>query len=399
MRVLHVIPSLSPIHGGPSVALPLMARALRQQGIDVDVVTTDDDGPGRRMTGCATGTWLQEEGFRATYFPKQTEFYKTSLPLALWLWRHARDYDLVHIHALFSFTSNAAAWIARLRGVPYIIRPLGLLNQWGMENRRRWIKQASFNLIERPVLRTAAAIHYTSGQEAREATRLRLGDNGRILPLGADLSALAEPADHHLFDQSFPARIERPTVLFLSRIDPKKGLELLIDAFASLLKQSPGTAPRPVLLVAGQGEPGYTDELRQKVRELDIEDDVIWTGRLEGELKRSALAAADVFALPSQSENFGIALLEAMASGKACVSSPEVALAEDVRDTGAVSVVNRDPMKWTAELKRLLAGPAARSTLGHRAREIANERYSLTGMGEGLKALYRRIIQGDALAS
>src|SRR5581483_7423217 len=116
------------------------------------------------------------------YFPRQTSFYLFSLPFTTWLWRHAADYDLIHIHALFSYTSNAAAAIARAKGIPYAIRPLGVLNRWGMEHRRPGLKKLSFALIERPLLRDAAFIHYTAEQERVEAAECGFRDKPMIIP-------------------------------------------------------------------------------------------------------------------------------------------------------------------------------------------------------------------------
>src|ERR1043165_5859974 len=108
MKVLHVIPSVSPVHGGPSFALPLIARALADAGVEVDVATTNDDGPGKKTT-TPLGERIQQEGYGIYYFEKQTDFYKVSRPFARWMRQRVADYDLMHIHALFSYTSISAA--------------------------------------------------------------------------------------------------------------------------------------------------------------------------------------------------------------------------------------------------------------------------------------------------
>ena len=113
MKVLHVIPSLSPSQGGPSKALPEMARALVQAGVSVDVACTDDDGTGLRLSEVSHGVPVTHaDGFRVFYFPKQTEFYKVSLPLLRWLCRHAREYDVIHVHTVFSFSTVAGSLAA-----------------------------------------------------------------------------------------------------------------------------------------------------------------------------------------------------------------------------------------------------------------------------------------------
>src|ERR1700677_4503086 len=170
MKILHVIPSLSPSDGGPSVALPLMARSLVGHGVQVDVATTNDNGPDNRLD-VPLCQRMQRDGYGVFYFRRQTRFYKASLPLSRWLSAHVADYDLVHIHALFSHASNSAARHAARRGIPYIIRPLGVLNSWGMENRRPLLKTLSFQFVEKSTLLHAAAIHYTSQAEKSEAER------------------------------------------------------------------------------------------------------------------------------------------------------------------------------------------------------------------------------------
>src|SRR5882672_4679162 len=146
MRVLHVIPSLSAKDGGPSFALPLMARGLVQAGIEVDVLTTDgnestdkptvsvEDPDASRITDHASG-------INYIHVKRQFQFYKVSFSMTRWLSHNIEHYDLVHIHALFSYASTTAAWVAARHNVPYIVRPLGVLNRWGMENRRRWLKR------------------------------------------------------------------------------------------------------------------------------------------------------------------------------------------------------------------------------------------------------------------
>ena len=225
MKVLHVIPSLSPIHGGPTHALAMMERALVGEGITVETATTDDDGPGRR-NGKRCGVPLSENGAVRRYFRKQFDFYKPSLPFARWIAHEVRNYDLVHIHALFSFTSTVAARAARRAGVPYVIRPLGTLADYGLKARRPWLKSLSLRHIEGPALRNAAAVHFTSEAEAAEARALGIPMREVIIPLGVDPPA------------GLPPRREAgpvPRALFLSRLDPKKNVEGLLEAI-SLLK-------------------------------------------------------------------------------------------------------------------------------------------------------------------
>jgi len=387
MKVLHVIPSLSPTQGGPSFALPLMARGLAQAALTIDVATTDDDGAGRHLN-VPLGSAVEHEGWRVFYFRKQTELYKASWPLHRWLARHVTDYDLIHIHALFSFTSIDAARTARSRRVPYIIRPLGLLNRWGMDNRRPRLKAISFRFIERPLLRHAAAIHYTSHAEQAEAELAGAAGPPLIVPLGIDLDTFRNLPKSERFLDRFPQARGRMIVLFLSRLDAKKGLDLLLPAFASVRE----AVPEALLVIAGEGDEPYVTSLRAQATRLGIERDVVWTGYLSGGDKLSAFNAATVFVLSSYSENFGIALVEALAAGLPCVTTDGVAVSEHVRKYDAGLVVPCEVAPLGTALARVLADAGLRTRLSAGARRLADERFSLDVMTSSLVAAYRRIL-------
>lgn len=389
MKVLHVIPSLSAVHGGPTHALAMMERALTQQGIEVETATTDDDGPGRR-NGKRCGEPLRENGVVRRYFPKRTEFYKVSPAFARWIAREVRGYDIVHIHALFSFTSSVAAWAARRAGVPYVIRPLGTLNSYGMDQSRSRLKALSMKLVEETALRHAAAVHFTSEQEANDARRLGLGLREAVIPLGVDVARSAPVAG----DGRFAGLRGSPCVLFLSRLDAKKNLEGLLDALAIVRNDAPGIR----LVIGGDGPPGYVAALHSRADALGLASSVIWAGYLEGAGKAAALAAADVFALPSFSENFGIAAAEALAAGVPCLLGSGVAIAADVVRAGAGVETGTDPQSISDGLRRMIGDPKALAEMSVSATELARRRFSVDAMGAGLKNLYTKIL-GQSAAS
>jgi glycosyltransferase involved in cell wall biosynthesis len=389
MKILHVIPSVAPHEGGPSFALPLMARGLSEAGVSVDVVTTDDDGRGGHLDA-PLGEAVEQSGARFFYFRRQTQFYKASWPMSLWLARNISRYDCVHIHALFSYASSNAARFALSRRVPYVVRPLGVLNRWGMANRRRVLKRLSLRLIERRILENAASVHYTSEQERLEAEEAGVRATAAVIPLGIDTREF-----HHLpgpgrFYEKFPKTAGRDIVLFLSRLDSKKGLELLLPAFADAHSKNPNA----LLVIAGTGDKALTDDLEGLAARLEIADQIVWAGFTSGQEKLSALAAASVFALPSHSENFGIAVVEAMASGLPCVLSDRVGIAADVERLEAGLIVPCQADAIASALRRLLAEPDLRARLGVRAREAAAERFSLEAMTRALIGLYDRITRG-----
>ncbi|HXI93333.1 MAG TPA: glycosyltransferase, partial [Blastocatellia bacterium] len=380
MRVLHVIPSVSPSDGGPSFAMPLIARGLELSGVQVDVATTEGDREQR----------INQNGVSFFYFQRQSEFYKVSLPLSKWLSEHIRDYDLVHIHALFSYSSYAAARLATKNDVPYIVRPLGVLNRWGMQNRRKLLKRLSFRFIEQRIMRNAAAIHYTSEQERLEAEETGVRNQSVVIPLAVDLSGFRELPGPEPFYEKFPDARGREIILFLSRLDPKKGLDLLLRAFAKCDGRRMTEDDRrpttddghrssvvgPLLVIAGDGDDQFVEGLRSLAGELGIADEILWAGFLGGDDKLSAMAAASMFVLPSYSENFGIALAEAMAAGLPCVMSDQVGIAVDANEYDAGLVVPCEVGPLTSAMQRLLDDPELRGRLGANARRLVDDRFS-----------------------
>jgi len=382
MKVLHVIPSLSLTEGGPTRALAAIEQALGVQGISVETASTDDAGPGRH-NGKPLAQPLPENGAVHWYFAKRTDFYKWSPAFARWIRKEIRGYDLLHIHAVFSFTSTTAAHAARAAGVPYIVRPLGTLSDYGMTRRRPWLKAASMRFIDGPLLRDAAAVHFTSDEEAMEARKLGLPLKEAVIPLSVVLPA---NACAKTYANTLPAA---PRLLFLSRLDAKKNLEGLLDALA-LLKHE---MPQLRLVVAGAGTPDYVSALKARAQSLGVEGLVDWAGHVEGEAKAAAFADADFFVLPSYSENFGIAAAEALAAGLPCVLGQGVAIAKDVVEAGAGMAVGTDAASIAQGLRRIIADHETLPALSANALRLARERYSIDAMGASLKRLYEEILQ------
>jgi glycosyltransferase involved in cell wall biosynthesis len=380
-----VIPSVGPLRGGPSFALMAITRSLASEGVEVHVATTDDNGPTRLDVQLARP--LTCEKVTTWHFRRQTKFYTFSWPLTRWLAHHAQDYDLVHIHSLFSYPSLVASHSAWRAGVPYVVRPLGTLNHWGMTNRRPWLKRLSFRLVERRILQGAAAVQYTSEREREEAGRLGVCHPYVVLPPGIDpILCETRPAPDQLDPQNTGLK-EGKTILFLSRIDEKKGLEHLLHAFARMV----ATSPEAVLVVAGSGDQRYVKFLQELCRRLDIAESVRWPGFLHGEDKLAALTAARIFVLPSHSENFGIAAVEAMAAGLPVILSEHVGISEEVGENRAGLIVPCESEALAAALERLLGDPMLCQELGRNGRRLATDCYSTGATTRQLIALYERV--------
>ncbi len=390
MRVLHVIPSISPLRGGPSRAVIDMVAALRLQDVDAAILTTNDHGPGLHPE-LVTGRWQWHQGVPVLAFPRWSppvaalREFAFSPALSLWLARHLKQYDLLHIHALFSYPSTSAMVQARWARVPYILRSIGQLSPWSLAQ-SRGRKRLLLRLIERRNLEQAAALHFTTTAERDEAAALGLAPPSLVLPLGVrgpDLLAA-------------PVAVPKPSTpvrfLFLSRLHPKKQLEKLLEALALLQRQRPEASWE--LAIAGDGEPRYVAALQEQTRELGIDTRCHWLGFVEGEAKWRALDAADWYVLPSAAENFGIAAVEALASGTPVILSPEVAVAADVDRAGAGLVCASDPEALAMTLATALVRPSL--SMRTSAFNLAESDFSWSTIALQLRDAYRQVLPPSA---
>ncbi len=367
-----------------------MCRTLSQEGVDTLVATTDADGPGRLSV--PHGRVVSYCQVPVIVFRRQwSEAVKYSAPLARWLERNVERFDVVHIHAVFSHACVAAATACRRRGVPYVVRPLGSLDPWSMQ--QKWLpKRLLWYLGVRAMLAGAAAVHYTTFEERRlaeDGLRLR---RGTVIPLGVDPSLLADVDPQPLFRESSPELEDGPYALVLSRLHPKKGLALLLDVFLEVTREREFESWR--LVIAGDGDPEYVDELRRVLitsRELHRCMPVIFTGWLEGQARIAALQGAALFVLVSQQENFGLAVAEAMACGVPVLVSEHVNLAPEIVGAGAGWVVpfEREALRQT--LIQALRDENERVRRGAAGRRLARARFSWSAIGTELVRLYADI--------
>ena len=360
-----------------------LACGLSRAGIETHVATTDDNGPETLQVPC--GVPIVQEGVTYWYFHRQTRFYTFSWPLGAWLARHVSEFDLLHIHALFSYATLPAAFWAKRRGVPYIVRPLGTLNEWGMKNRRPWLKRLSFRLLESRVLEHAALVHYTSDQERVEAAKLQVPAAAAIIPNALPDSLHACPAGR--FRARFPQLKRRRVILYLSRLDTKKGLDILLRSFASVRRQVPDAS----LVIAGTGQAEFVSGLKAEAAALGIESDVLWPGFLADDEKQAALADADLFVLPSYSENFGIAVVEAMAAGLPVVVSQQVGIHHEIAQAQAGLVVSCDAGELAAALVQLLNDSTLGRSMGENGKSLAHQTYSSDAVTRKLIGVYNEI--------
>jgi glycosyltransferase involved in cell wall biosynthesis len=396
MRILHVVPTYLPAwrHGGPIYAVHGLAKALVARGHEVTVFTTDVHGAGRLDVPLETPVDL--DGVTVYYFPvtfPRRLYHSPALAAALAqrLSEAAGTTDVVHLHSVFLWPTTAAARAAEKAGIPYLLAPRGML-VGDLLRRRGWLrKRLWIALAERRTVERAAGLHVTSALEGEEAARLGLRlPPVHVIPNGVEPAAPASPSEQAALSPAVRDVLDRqPLLLYLGRVSWKKGLDRLIPA----LTQAPGLT----LAIAGNDEEHYEAKLEDLTEEAGLEDQVLFLGPVHGADKAalfSHAARAGALVLPSYSENFGNAVLEAMAAGCPVVVTPEVGLAGVVAETGAGIVVDGDPFLLGTALHDLLADPERRAEMGRRGAEAAVRLFGWAGIAERMEAVYAEARKG-----
>jgi glycosyltransferase involved in cell wall biosynthesis len=386
MQLLITIPAIGSVYGGPSKSVRELAQELGRQGAMVDLVTTNANGT--EKLDVPLQTWLEEHHYRLQYFSCHVwGDYKWSPPLATWVGQNLKNYDAVHLNAIFSLTNLPFYWHCRRQRIPFIIAPRGMLEPWALAYKAHK-KRLYYHLLERPALNHASAIHTLASTEADKITSLGLKPPTVIIPNGIHRQNFATPGDPALFYQQFPHTQGKTLILFLGRLDPKKGLDLLAPAFAQVQAKFPHTH----LAIAGPDNVNFLPTAQRYFAETYCDSAVTFTGMLTGDLKQAALAAADVYVAPSYSEGFSMSVLEAMASGLPCIITtgcnfPEAAQAN------AAKVVDIQADAIADALIECLSDPSAAKVMGDRARQFVLNNYTWDKVAAQLIEVYQAILQ------
>jgi len=375
VRLLHVVPTYLPAtrYGGPIYAVHGLCRALVARGNDVDVFTTNVDGD--RDSDVPLGVPVDFDGVSVHYFRSTFRRLYVSTAMRRALAASVAGYDAVHLHSVFLWPTYAAARAAAAYGVPYIVSPRGMLVSELIARKSRLAKEIWIRAVERQTFAKAAAVHFTAQVEWDDARRIGIPlPNPIVVPNGIDLPA-ADPRPR------LPA-----TLLFLGRINWKKGLDFLLDA----VKDVPGVK----VVIAGNDDEGLTPKLRAQAERNGIADRIDFRGPVSGAAKDELLRTSTALVLPSLSENFGNVVLEAMAVGMPAIVTPEVGLAADVESAGAGIVTSNLPEPLAAAIRRLLGDEGARATMGERGRALVQSRFTWDRVAAEMERHYARIAAG-----
>jgi glycosyltransferase involved in cell wall biosynthesis len=378
LRILQMVQTLDPRVGGVAPAVLALSRGLSRRGQKVDIVTLDDTSAVAGVADADPESTNAAADLTFHALGRGLTSYRYSANLTKWLRQHGNDYDRVIVNGLWQYLSFAA-W-RRFGGTstPYYVFPHGMLDPWfkttfPLKHLKKWLY---WPWADYRVLRDATAVVFTSEEERLQARQsfwlYRCRE--KVSPLGIEAPPPVSSQAKEEFLIRYPALRNRKALLFLGRLHPKKGCDLLMDAFSRFAKTEAAIS----LVLAGPDQIGWERELRARAGRLGIASHVVFTGMLQGELKQAALASADALVLPSHQENFGMSVVEALAAGLPVLISNRVNIWREVVEDGAGYVENDDLAGTTRLIERWInASPAEHETVRTNAQKCFAHRFEI----------------------
>ncbi len=377
MRVIHVISSLAAKHGGTPRACLGFADAMARRGHTVVVCASDVNMPDGDAEISLIRDGADGKASTRVYRAQLGRPFNLSIGLARGLVCAIRQADIVHVHSLYLYHDWVAGTLCRWFGVPYLISAHGCLvpTYWSRHRRRKRLVECAF---QNGMSRRAAAFHFmTEDERAKSLSRVH-GRPGYVVPLGVFSERYRRALS--------PRRGAAGRILFLGRLHPFKGADILVEAFSKIASN------RDVELVLAGPDYGAEGALKRRVETLGLAKRVVFAGMLSGEAKLAALRNADVFVLPSHSENFGISVIEALAAKLPVVISDRVGVQEDIAAAGAGVVTSLDPRDVAKGIARVLDNPDATARMVEAGYWLVREKYDWAAIGAQLERVYEQVI-------
>jgi glycosyltransferase involved in cell wall biosynthesis len=379
MRILHVIPDLAPETGGPVTAVLGLAEAQAAMGHEVSIASSN--------YGLASIPEVDNVEFRL--FPCRYDTWRWAPELGRHLERVVKGFDIVMVESLWQYPTFIAGRTCRAANMPYVISPNGMLDAWSL-SQKAWKKRPYMALIERSTLLGANAIHLTSEGELSHSHLTKWRVPKIVIPLGLPKSKYTDLPGETSFIKRYPQLSGKQIVLFLGRLHYKKQPDVVIRAFHQACSDRPDTH----LVLAGIGEQHYVERLHELVKSLGMKERVLFTGILRGEAVKEAFRAASVFVLPSWQENFGLALVEAMASQCPVVVSDHIDLAPDIRQAKAGLIVSPNTEETAEAITCLLENKGMRREMGSKGRQLVLERFTWERCARDFNDVFDDILSG-----
>lgn len=378
LRVCHVVASINRNTGGPAVTSVRLAQSQAQMGVSTTLITLDYPEHGSQVSTDG----IELITLPANHLTRRFRGYSPALQRTL-LGATKENFNIIHNHGLWMFPNWYARQAALNAAIPLVIKPCGMLESWSL-GRSRSKKFLAWHLFERINLQSAKLFHATSEAEAASIRALGLRQPIAIVPNGIDIPDLGCRPNRSLLEERFPELRGRRWLLFMSRIHPKKGIEELIQAWQSIHKQFVDWQ----LILAGPDLDGYEMTLRQMVADGGLGECVTFTGMLTGDDKFCALGNADLFVLPTHSENFGIAVAEALAHGCPVITT-KAAPWQDLQTHNCGWWIDDDVNVLSVTLvEAIQLMEQERRVIGNRGRQLMEKKYSWDNVAEQMTNAY-----------
>lgn len=377
MKILHVIPSLSPASGGPAEALRQLVRAYPEVGVQAEIVCLD----------APDAEWIGNFVAPVHALDWRGGKYGRSPRLRDWLAGNVARFDGVVAHAMWSYPAVAVARAARGR-VPYAVFTHGMLDPWFQRRYRlKHLKKRIYWPIQYPVLRDAKSVLFTSRTESELAPQSFRPNKwtSLVVPYGTNGPPPEEEAQRQAFLAKLPQLTGRRFLLFLSRIHEKKGCDLLVEAFAAVAPLHQDVD----LVIAGPDQTGLQKQLVALAQRLRVAKRIHWPGLLTGDAKWGAFRACEAMVLPSHQENFGVVVAEALACGRPALISNQVNVWPQI-DEDRCGLIEPDTLEGTRTLltRWFSLSEAEKSAMGERALATFQARYSMRNCALAIRDLF-----------
>jgi len=373
LKILQLVHTLDPSVGGVAASVLALSRGLARRGHRLDIVVLDD----------SASPWLADIALPIHALGAGLTSYRYSSKLLPWLKKQGGDYDRVIVNGIWQYLSFAAWRRYAGSSIPYYVFPHGMLDPWFKEtfplkHLKKWLY---WPWAEYRVLRNAAAVIFTSEEERSQARKsfwlYRCRE--KVSPLGVEAPPISSNAKSEFLSR-YPQLQNTRIFLFLGRLHPKKGCDMLLEAFAQMRSNDSIS-----LILAGPDQVGWESDLRRQVTCLNLTNRVVFTGMLEGPMKQGAFASAEAFVLPSHQENFGISVVEALAARVPVLISNRVNIWPEIEADRAGYVESDDLAGTTRLLQRWIdTAPAEREMVRENARRCFEQRFEIDRAVESL---------------
>ena len=384
MKILHYMQAIASRNGGPPRAVVDQVATMKSRGHHAALATT--------IAADVPRTWIEEasEGVH----PELIRLPPVAGPLGRLTSRARAEirsavdrFDVVHLHGVWEPSNLQVSRVCRSVGTPYVISLRGMLDDWSMDQ-SALRKRIYLALGGRSYLESAGAVHCTADAELAQSRKWFPRGHGRVVPNLIDLAPYADRPDPSFARNEWPEIGEADfTVLFLSRVQYKKGIEHLVDAVSEL--RTRGRSVR--VIVAGDGDDAYLSEVRRRADQRSVADSFSWIGHVGGELKLSLYAAADVFALPTSQENFGFVFFESMAAGTPVITTDLVDTCDEIERSGGGVIIPQAGEPFAEAIESFMTGERSSAEMGEAGRRWTLENLSTDAVAARFEGLYESV--------